>query len=235
LRWKFIVRISALLFCAALCLAAPSGLRAQNPGAAQDAEAAREKLLKASDELDNIQANSEQTRAAVDTMKTDAATMQQNITALQNENAALKQQLADLQASFDQYKAEQAKQRQQLIANVADMIAAGTAKSARKKKSGDTADSPAPETAPNPEMHTAPDLAPPPDSGTAADDPPPAPKKQRGYFHVVAPGETVPLIAEAYRDQGVKVTAAQIRRANGLTPDSELKAGQKLFIPKPGT
>jgi LysM repeat protein len=84
-------------------------------------------------------------------------------------------------------------------------------------------------------MHTAPDLAPPPDSGTAADDPPPAPKKQRGYFHVVAPGETVPLIAEAYRDQGVKVTAAQIRRANGLTPDSELKAGQKLFIPKPGT
>ena len=39
------VRISAFFFCAALCLGAPSGLRAQNPGAQQDAEAAEDQAV----------------------------------------------------------------------------------------------------------------------------------------------------------------------------------------------
>ena len=222
-------------------------LRAQDPGAAQDAEAAREKLLKASDELDNIQANSETTRAAVDGVKTDVATLQQNVTALQTENATLKQQLADLQAAFDEYKADQAKERQQLIDNVADMIA--SAKAAKKKKaSSESTETSEPSSAStseaNTEVHSSmesssPSLAPPPDNPSASasgdDTPPPAPKKQKGYYHVVAQGETVSIIAAAYRDAGVKITAAQIRRANGLTPDSVLTPGQKLFIPKPGT
>jgi regulator of replication initiation timing len=241
------VRKNALFFCAALCLAAPTGLQAQDPGAAQDAEAAREKLLKASDELDNIQANSETTRASVDGVKTDVATLQQNVTALQNENTALKQQLADLQTQFDQYKADQARERQLLIDNVADMIAKSADKSTRKKKpsaettdSSDSAPAPTPET--STEVHTSlastePSLAPPPDNpaaGTADDTPPPVPKKEKGYNHIVAPGETVPMIAAAYRDAGIKVTAAEIRKANGLAPDSVLTPGQKIFIPKPG-
>jgi LysM repeat protein len=231
------VRISALLFSAAFCLAAPV-LRAQDPGAAQDAEAAREKLLKAQDELANIQANSEGTRTAVDGVKTDVASLQQNVTALQNENATLKQQLTDLQTAFDQYKADQAKERAQLISNVADMIAANGGKSAKKKK----ADAETTESAPTPaptastEVHTslAQSLAPPPDPGSS-DNPPPAPKKEKGYYHTVVKGETISDIAAAYREAGVKVTSAQIRKANGLTTDSVLSAGQKLFIPKPGT
>jgi LysM repeat protein len=241
-----IVRISVLLFSAALSLAAPMLLRAQDPGAAQDAEAAREKLLKASDELDNIQANSESTRTAVDGVKTDVASLQQNVTTLQNENAALKQQLADLQAAFDQYKADQAKERQALIDNVASMIASSGGKSSKKKKttaeaSEKTASSSS--SAPSTEVHSttpdnAPSLAPPPDNSTTNatnDTPPPAPKKEKGYYHTVVQGETVPIIAAAYRDAGVKVSSAQIRKANGLTPDSVLTPGQKLFIPKPGT
>ncbi len=221
-------------------------LRAQDPGAAQDAEAAREKLLKASDELDNIQANSESTRTAVDGVKTDVASLQQNVTTLQNENAALKQQLADLQAAFDQYKADQAKERQALIDNVASMIASSGGKSSKKKKttaeaSEKTASSSS--SAPSTEVHSttpdnAPSLAPPPDNSTTNatnDTPPPAPKKEKGYYHTVVQGETVPIIAAAYRDAGVKVSSAQIRKANGLTPDSVLTPGQKLFIPKPGT
>ncbi len=215
-------------------------LRAQDPGAAQDAEAAREKLLKASDELANIQANSENTRAAVDGVKTDVASLQQNVTALQNENATLKQQLAELQTDFEQYKADQAKERQQLIDNVAGMIAAGGGKSAKKKKTADAENS-EPTSGTSTEVHpaqapTAPSLAPPPESSSAANDSPPsAPKKEKGYYHVVAKGETVSAIAAAYRDAGVKITATQIRKANGLTPDSALTPGQKLFIPKPGT
>ena len=82
-----------------------------------------------------------------------------------------------------------------------------------------------------------PSLAPPPDNsaGDSAGDIAPPPPKEKGYYHVVASGETVSMIAAAFRDQGVKVTVSQIRKANGLTPDSVLKPGEKLFVPKPGT
>ena len=52
---------------------------------------------------------------------------------------------------------------------------------------------------------------------------------------MVAPHETLSLICEAYRDNGVDVTVAQIRHANDLGAHTPLKVGQKLFIPKPGT
>lgn len=224
---------------------------AQNPGAQQDAEAAREKLLKAADQLDNVQANSETTRLAVDGLKTDVATLQQTVTKLQGDNAALRQQLADLQSAFDQYKADQLKARQALIDSVAEMIANKAAKSStRKKATAENPDTPSlagnSETSPtlnSTEVHStpapdiAPGLTPPPDQPSALSNPedpaPPPPPKQKGYYHTVASGETVAMIAEAFREKGVNVTSAQIRRANSLTPDSVLKPGQKLFIPKP--
>jgi len=225
-------------------LAAAPGLHAQDPGAQQDAEAAREKLLKAEDELDNIQANSEATKTSVDGMKNDVATLQANLTQLQTDNAALKQQLADLQAAFAQYKADQIQARQTLIDNVAAMIAA--AKTSGKTKSAKKKDTSSPEATTEtavPKQASAPppipsSLAPPPDNPPAqnADTDGGAPiKPQKGYYHVVASGETLTMICEAYRDSGVKVTVSEIRKANGLTETSELKTGQKLFIPKPGT
>jgi regulator of replication initiation timing len=223
-------------------------LQAQDPGAQQDAEAAREKLLKAADQLDNIQANSEATKLSVDGMKTDVATLQANVTKLQGDNAALRQQVADLQAALDQFKAEQIKARQTLIDNVAGLIAAGREPGATKpvKKKTEAQDS---ETTPEtPTRAKTPDaqatttsLAPPPDAasaspGASAADNAPAPvKPKKGYYHIVASGETLTLICAAYRDNGVKVTVSEIRKANGLTEKSVLKAGQKLFIPKPGT
>jgi LysM repeat protein len=71
------------------------------------------------------------------------------------------------------------------------------------------------------------------DTAPADTAPAPKPKPQKGYYHVVESGETLSMICEAYRDEGVKVTTAQVRRANGLTSRSVLKVGQKLFIPKP--
>lgn len=205
-------------------------LQAQDPGAQQDAEAAREKLLKAEDELENIQANSEATKTSVDGMKSDVAALQADVTKLQSDNAALRQQLADMQTAFDQFKAEQIKARQTLIDNVAGMIAAGKgSKSGNKKK-----DAPASEaTAQTP---ISPESASIPPNITATGDTPPAPvKPQKGYYHVVASGETLTLICAAYRENGVNVTVSEIRKANGLTETSLLKTGQKLFIPKPGT
>jgi len=237
------VRISAFLF--ALLLALPLVARSQvsDPGAQQDAEAAREKLLNAADQLDNIQANSETTKLSVDGMKTDVAKLQADVTQLQSDNAALKQQLADLQAALAKSEADRIKDRQILIDNVADMIAAGKGTSKKKKDTPD-AESPAPVVNPSPSI--APGLTPPPDSppahtstpsanaDSAPDSTPPPPKPQKGYYHIVADGETLTLICEAYRDNGVKVTVSEIRKANGLTEKSVLKPGQKIFIPKPG-
>ena len=56
---------------------------------------------------------------------------------------------------------------------------------------------------------------------------------QKGYEYKVAEHDTLSIIAKAYRDQGIKVTAEQILKANpGLNPNS-LKVGQKIFIPAP--
>jgi regulator of replication initiation timing len=223
-------------------------LQAQNPGARQDAEAAREKLLKAADQLDNIQANSEATKMSVDGMKADVAKLQSDVTKLQGDNAALRQQLADLQVALDQFKAEQIKARQTLIDNVAGMIAAGNGTGAAKpgkKKKEPLASEPTAENSVQPKppdaQTAATNLSPPPDTAstppgasTTADNTPAPVKPQKGYYHIVAGGETLTLICAAYREKGVNVTVSEIRKANDLTEKSILKVGQKLFIPKPG-
>jgi TolA-binding protein len=241
------VRIIALLLTLSLSLPLAAWSQVSDPGAQQDAEAAREKLLNAADQLDNIQANSETTKVAVDGMKNDVAKLQSDVTQLQTDNAALKQQIVDLQAALAKSEADRIKDRQTLIDNVADMMAAG--KGTPKKKKDDSA--PAPTTQNSTPVNNsnppsiAPGLAPPPDpnsapthvstSDSSPDNISPQPKPQKGYYHIVADGETLTLICEAYRDNGVKVTVAEIRKANGLTEKSVLKTGQKIFIPKPGT
>jgi cell division protein FtsB len=244
------MKISHLLFCLVFCLCVTITLRAQDPGAQQDAEAAREKILKASDELDNIQANSESTRQAVDGMKADVVKLQADVASLQADNGALKQQVADLQAALDKSEAAHAKERQVLLDSVAEMIAAskksGTKSSAKKKEA--TATTAAPIAAVKPtDAETGPTPAAVADSGDstaapaalAAGDnsaPSAAPvKTEKGYYHVVASGETLTLISNAYRQEGVNVSVSDIQNANGLTDKSILKVGQKLFIPKPGT
>jgi LysM repeat protein len=56
---------------------------------------------------------------------------------------------------------------------------------------------------------------------------------QNGYEYPVKAGDSLGAIAKAYRDQGVKVTTAQILKANpGLDPN-KLYVGKKIFIPDP--
>jgi LysM repeat protein len=246
------VRIFALLLV--LCLVVLPG-RAQvpdpgtvqnDPAVQQDAEAAREKLLKAADQLDMIQSNAETTKSAVDAMKLE-------VTQLQADNAALKQQLADLQAAFDKSEAARAKERQVLLDEVADLIK--SSKGAAPVKHHHTDDTVADDTTTE-VHHPAPDSVPAPTSGgggeadstgpvttpgaleppvDSSQPTPPPPQPRKGYYHVVESGETLSMICAAYRDEGVPVTVAQVKKANGLTSKSVLKVGQKLFIPKPGT
>ena len=244
------MRIPTALFGLCLLFSTSVGLQAQqDPGAQQDTEAAREKLLKAADQLDNIQANSETTRTSVDGMKADVTKLQGDLAKLQTDNATLRQQVADLQASLDEEKTARIKDRQALIDNVADLIASsknavGT-KTPKKKTSAAVSNATAESSPANtPPTHPAPDAETIPSTSTSGVEktsgsltsPTEATpvKPQKGYYHVVANGETLTLICEAYKQQGVNVSVSQVRKANGLTDKSVLKVGQKLFIPKPG-
>lgn len=62
--------------------------------------------------------------------------------------------------------------------------------------------------------------------------PKPSPaKKEEGFEHTVARGESLWLIAQAYKGVSGGATVEDIRRANQLR-DNNLRVGQKLFIPK---
>jgi len=205
----------------------------QDPAAQQDEEAARQKVLKAADQIDMIEANSEEMKSSVDTI-------QATIAKLQDENMALKQQLADLQAAFNKSEADRAKERQALLDAVAELVkskALGSKKKTATAASNATAATSIP---PKTADSDAP-LAPPPDatSATAGDastsGDEASPKPRKGYYHIVQPGETLTMICSAYRQNGIKITVSQICKANGLTDKSVLQVGQKLFIPQPGT
>ena len=240
------IQTLTLIFLCALYVTIP--LHAQDPGAQQDAEAARQKLLKASDELDNIQANSEATRLSVEGMKADVTHLQADVAKLQADNASLRQQLDSVQAAFDKAEAAHAKERQVLLDTVAEMIKESNPGKPSPKKKEKAAASSQPK-APPADVTPAPAA-----SGTAAVTPdattpagatnslsPPADsdsgpvKSPKGYYHIVASGETLTLICNAYRQQGVSVSVDAVEKANGLTDKSVLRVGQKLFIPKPGT
>ena len=56
---------------------------------------------------------------------------------------------------------------------------------------------------------------------------------QTGYEYEIKQGDTLGLIAKAYRDQGVKVTKTQIIKANPKMNPDVLIPGKKIFIPDP--
>ena len=68
----------------------------------------------------------------------------------------------------------------------------------------------------------------------ATEDPSPAAgTPQVGHEYKVQAGDSLGLIVKAYRDKGVKVTTAQVLKANpGLDPN-KLYVGKVIFIPDP--
>lgn len=53
----------------------------------------------------------------------------------------------------------------------------------------------------------------------------------KGYEYTVQAGDSLSLIASAYKDKGVKVTVDQILKANPGLKAEKLKVGQTIFIP----
>ena len=53
-------------------------------------------------------------------------------------------------------------------------------------------------------------------------------------MYVVKSHETLSLIVDAYRQQGVKVTVAEVRKANGLTQQKRAARRSETFHPQAG-
>lgn len=56
---------------------------------------------------------------------------------------------------------------------------------------------------------------------------------QTGFYYEIKSGDTFSLIAQAYREQGIKVYAHQIAEANPNVNPAKLLVGTKIFIPAP--
>ena len=199
-----------LLF--ALFLASPVIVHAQDPGATQDAEAARLKLLRAADQIEVIQASGEANAAQVATLKAEIEQQRMELDAAKAQLATLKADNASLREALEKLDAARAAERKALLDEVSKIVAdAG-------KGQGQGHPAPRAETHEKAEAPAAPAKA------DAA---------QKGYEYVVAKGDTLSSISAAYQAQGVHATVADIRKANTLSNGQTLHVGQKLFIPKP--
>lgn len=77
--------------------------------------------------------------------------------------------------------------------------------------------------------HSPPPRSTPPPEPTT----PPARADEKGYTYTVQAGDTLSIIIDAYRQQGVKTSQSEILKANpGLNPN-RLRPNQKIFIPAP--
>jgi LysM repeat protein len=55
----------------------------------------------------------------------------------------------------------------------------------------------------------------------------------KGFEYKVKSGDTLDAIVQAYKDQNIKVTVAQVLKANPGLKAERLKVGQTIFIPAP--
>lgn len=124
-----------------------------DPGASQDAEAARLKLLKASDQIDQVAANSEATKAALESLKTQLAQIQADNTALKAQVSTLQDTVAKQQDALAEERAARIKEREKIINDVASLVAGKPA--AHHSHAEDTADGDTPSAVPPAHKQTA--------------------------------------------------------------------------------
>jgi LysM repeat protein len=204
-----------------------------------------------------IETGYETMRVNVDNLKKQVQDLTQSETRVEQENADLKTQLAALQDELKHEDEVHAQEQKELLAQVAEVISSSLSKTkthghAPRPEASPTPQIVADEPVTDPQSETSNVTKPhlmdnPPDptlvgSGDPSTKPSPVPVEtpvvtphsvvEHGYNHIVAEGETLAKIAHEYRAQGVKVTVADICKANNLSAQVVLKPGQKLFIPK---
>ena len=211
------LRVSRQALIAALGLLLVMPLLAQDdPAAREDEKAAREKLLRAADQIDVLQSSNDANTAQIATLKSSNDQLRTDLDAAKADIAALKAENADLHAALEKLDAARLDEEKTLLDKVSKIVA-----DAGKHPAAD-------------EPPSAPDTPAPSTDKPAADAKPPATASSddKGFVYVVVKGDTLHAIAAAYQANGVKVTVADIRKANNMTAKDMIRTGQKLFIPK---
>ncbi len=200
------------LLAAACALALALPLLAQtDPGTREDAEADRKKLLRAADQIDVLQASLDAANGQLATVKAASDQQRNDLDAAKADVAALKADVAALHQELEKLDAARVAERKALLDEVAKIVADSGKHAPKAEAPEPKADAPAPA----------------PGKDAAADG-----GDQKGFDYVVVKGDTLHGIASAYQANGVHVTVADIRQANGMTAKDVIRTGQKLFIPK---
>ena len=201
-----------MLRCLLAGLLLSTSLFAQsNPGALQDQEAERLKLLRAVDQLDTMTTQVESIKSQQDAQKTAMDGLKTEVEALKSENAQLHTDLAALKTALEKLDSARAEEREVLLKKVGEIVAEATkARALKEEPPSHKPIEPAAESTPKSETS----------------------EPTSGYTYVVKKGDNLHDIAAAYQAQGVQVTVEDLRHANKLEKGSVIHTGQKLFIPK---
>ena len=180
MQYPLLIALFSFLISPLLSLA-----QSNHPGAAEDAEMERRKILKAADQVDRVDQQ-------VDQIQSRVSTLEQLISELRQQSQSLKESLANAAAKSSE-------ERTALLDEVSKMLA-----ERKEREKPKPAEKPATQKV----------------------------AEKEGYEHVVAKGDTLSSIAQAYNSEyQLKLTAESIRQANQLAKGAPLKIGQKILVP----
>jgi LysM repeat protein len=174
-----------------------------NPAEREEAERERQKILRAADQMEILQAQSENREREFSKLKAEVAELQTALDEAKKELSHRKNEYEALKAALEKSETNRAEERKVLLNEIGKLVAGAKATKNSEPK---------------------------PVKTEPKNDEPVA--QEKGYHHTVESGESLWAIVQAYREQGVTVTVDEVRKANNLNKNNALKTGQTLFIPK---
>lgn len=190
--------------------------------ARQEIEAARLRLLKAIDEIENMKISDESQRIQLESLYKEITQLKDENKKLRNELNEQKNIIQELKASVEKSEKALNAQREVLVSEVSRLSVETKKKSSKSTKALHHASKQNQDT----EEEPLPDMSP-----SSAE------KRGREYYvHEVKRGQTLFSIVQAYRDQGATdATLQEVLEENNLKKNDILVAGQKIYIPKSAT
>jgi SMC interacting uncharacterized protein involved in chromosome segregation len=216
----------ALVFATLLLLAHSFSLTSfthaqanKDPAVREEIEAARLRLLKAIDEIENVKLSDESQRIQLENLYKEIAQVKEENKALRAEINELQAHIQRLQTNIEKYEKSLTAQREVLVNEVSRLSVetkkaaskASKTKAAPQKIHEEAEEDPLPEATPSSSQKTG----------------------REYYVHEVKKGQTLFSIVQAYRQEGAtNATLEEVLEENNLKKNDVLVAGQKIYIPK---
>lgn len=192
----------------ALACASPVFLQAQTPeaaAAAAERDAAEERTRRLNTLIEGVQDMQQEQAKGVEQLRKQFAALRDDMEQKQHQYASLEdvKKLAEAIQDVDRKREADKKLILEEISKIAKAVASAPVAPVKPR---------------------------PPVSDKPADTAPATP--QKGFDYVIREGDTLSVIAAAYREQGIKVTADDILKANPGLKAEKLVVGKKIFIPQ---